>query len=409
MSIAKLLAKMSGAKAAIESGYNAVTSITPDVIGNAVLGSGAAIRAGSENVTRAMDDFTSVMGGRLISGLSDAQQNATNAALKNSLGSGYDPANLRSELNAAAGRDLSDVEFANITKARDNFLASQKEGNYGTLGSFEDMARNLNETGELFSGYSRAGQTRATSPLTNLFSLEDKTLGQEVGMLATAGALGGLVNYAAGGEFESGAGVGALAAVGLRGAGRMVQQSMGDIEVGMMKKLMGEDAYGALVNKPAVAAQAELREIKLGELDGKTIGEIRTGEYGEIHFAGNPKNPKHKDFFKDDDASNRLLLGADDDPNEILQAYRPLVQGQAAQSVRTQALNAIGKMTPDEVKGRGIGASYAQKMLTSKDKGNMGTNMRIMTVSGAALAGVPFTGRRNDHSSGFNKNRGNKI
>jgi hypothetical protein len=39
----------------------------------------------------------------------------------------------------------------------------------------------------------------------------------------------------------------------------------------------------------------------------------------------------------------------------------------------------------------------------------MGRNMRVMTVSGAALAGVPFTGRRNDHSSGFNKNRGNKI
>jgi hypothetical protein len=408
MSIAKLLAKMSGAKAAIESGYNAVTSITPDVIGNAVLGSGAAIRAGSENVTRAMDDFTSVMGGRLISGLSDAQQNATNAALKNSLGSGYDATNLRSELNTAAGRDLSDVEFANITKARDNFLASQKEGNYGTLGSFEDMARNLNETGELFSGYSRAGQTRATSPLTNLFSLEDKTLGQEVGMLATAGALGGLVNYAAGGEFESGAGVGALAAVGLRGAGRMVQQSMGDIEVGMMKKLMGEDAYGALVNKPAVAAQAELREIKLGELDGKTIGEIRTGEYGELHAGGDINQPKLKDYFAGSDDSLSLSVKAGNE-DLVLQQHRSAVLGQAAESVRTQALNAIGKMTPDEVKGRGIGASYAQKMLTSKDKGNMGTNMRIMTVSGAALAGVPFTGRRNDHSSGFNKNRGNKI
>lgn len=407
MSIAKLLAKMSGAKAAIESGYNAVTSITPDVIGNAVLGSGAAIRAGSENVTRAMDDFTSVMGGRLISGLSDAERNATNAALKNSLGSGYDATNLRSELNTAAGRDLSDVEFANITKARDNFLASQKEGNYGTLGSFEDMARNLNETGELFSGYSRAGQTRATSPLTNLFSLEDKTLGQEVGMLATAGALGGLVNYAAGGEFESGAGVGALAAVGLRGAGRMVQQSMGDIEAGMMKKLMGEDAYGALVNKPAVAAQAELREIKLGELHGKTIREIKS-TYGELHEGGDVTRPKFKESLASYNEDHFLDV-TERSKEVVLQQHRSAVPGQAAESVRTQALNAIGKMTPDEVKGRGIGASYAQKMLTSKDKGNMGTNMRIMTVSGAALAGVPFTGRRNDHSSGFNKNRGNKI
>jgi hypothetical protein len=389
--------------------HSALTSINPTSVENFLTGAGAAARANSDNILGAMNDFGDVMGRGLVGGLADAEQGAVNAALRSSLEAGYDANNLRSALDAAAGRALTDIEYGNITKARDYFLSSQREGNYGTRGSFEDMARNLNDTGELFSGYSRAGQNRPISALTELFSLEDKTIGQEVGMLAGAGLLGGAVNYAAGGEFESGAGVGALAAVGLRGAGRMVQQSMGDIEVAMMRKLMGDDAYGALSNKPAVAAQAELREIKLGELDGKTIGELRTGEYGEIHFAGNLNNPKHKDFFKDDKASQRLILGADDDPNQILQAYRPEVQGQAAQSVRTQALNAIKSMTPDQVKDRGIGSSYIQKKLLDTKSGNMGMNMRMMTVSGAALAGVPFTGRRNDHSSGFNKNRGNKI
>lgn len=420
MSIASFLSSAYQATMGYASrAHSALTSINPTSVENFLTGAGAAARANSDNILGAMNDFGEVMGRGLVGGLADAEQGAVNAALRSSLEAGYDANNLRSALDTAAGRGLTDIEYGNITKARDYFLSSQREGNYGTRGSFEDMARNLNDTGELFSGYSRAGQNRPISALTELFSLEDKTIGQEVGMLAGAGLLGGVVNYAAGGEFESGAGVGALAAVGLRGAGRMVQNSMGDIETSMMKRLLGETEYGKLTAKDPVAAQAQ--ETVKSKYGGKNMVHLYADQpnlkLSDLGIDPTPYTSKGIDASSTlDDVAKKL------DPAEVRKfagirvdsltndpILTQAVAAQPGQSVRNQALNAIGKMTPDEVKGRGIGASYTQKMLTSKDKGNMGANMRVMTISGAALAGVSFTGRRNDHSSGFNKNRGNKI
>jgi len=215
---------------------------------------------------------------------------------------------------------------------------------------------------------------------------------------------------------------------------------MGDIETSMMKRLLGESEYGRLTAKPAVNAQAATTDETIGTNFGtKTLSDLRAshgdltlGDIGldpakvNVH-AGNTINANTKlndaygmmpDTAPPFSVSASILTKADLDSSpasiltnqsHVLKKGTPAVAAQPAQSVRTQALNAIRSLTPDQVKSKGVGSSYMQKLLTDNKRGNMGANMRVMTLSGAALAGVPFTGRRNDHSSGFNKNRGNKI
>lgn len=375
-------------------------------------GGAAAVSRVAQNVKTGTDDFVSVMSKEL---------GADSGVLRNSLDEAYDVTNFRANLDAKrTGAALSDEEFSRIAKAREHFLTRQKEGNYDTLGSYKDIAKNLNETGEIFSGYSRAGQTRSVSALSALFDSNiNQTMGQEIGMLATAGLIGGGMNYAAGGEFGTGAGVGALAAVGIRGAGRLIQESMPEIETSMMKRLLGETEYGKL--KPIKGSAAQAQETVKSKYGGRNMIHLYTDQpnlkLSDLGIDHTPYASKGIDASSTLDVVAKKLDLAEakkfagikvnsltNDP--ILTQAAP---AQPAQSVRTQALNTIKGMSPDQVKNAGVGSSYMQKLLTDPKRGNVGTNMRVMTLSGAALAGVPFTGRRNDHSSGFNKNRGNKI
>jgi len=370
-------------------------------------GGSAAVRAVTNNVTDATDDFVKIMSRDL-----GADQNV----LRNSLDSAYDVTKLRGELENASGNSLLDTEFDRISKAREYFLNRSKEGNYDTAGSYTDIAKNLNETGEVFGGYSRAGQGRPVSAITKMFDLEDnRTISQELGMLGGAALLGGAMNYATGGEFGAGAGVGALAAVGIRGAGKIVQESMPEIETAMMKRLLGEADYKKIVAKKDVSV--------VDDFKGKTFGDVAVAHPDAV-----VRDIKGKVTYKEltDDSNTNVLSLEDysgyrfdmdstkklDLKNRIIDENDPSLRNfilQEGASVRTQALETIGKMTPDQVKAKGIGSSYMQKLLTDNKRGSIGVNMRAMTIGGAALAGVPFTGRRNDHSSGFNKNRGNKI
>lgn len=364
------------------------------------------IAATSKTIGATTEDFVEVFGkrgagdytGGLRTSLETAHRNLNDAALKTHFESG--------------GSALDSASFNEMKMAREYFLKRQEASQYDSRASFEAVQRNIREGGNPNAGYSRAGETRAESALTRIFDTEATDMGNELKFLGASALLGGGANYMTGGEFGTGAGVGAIAATGIRGAGRIIQQNMPEIETAMMKRLMGDD-YSKLTHKAAVKGQPALREIKLSELDGKTVKEIRDGEYGDLHVMGDTSEPLHKDFFAlrpdDEIVDLNTIFTQTEISNTILQAAKPEVVAQAGQSVRTQALNAIKGMSPEQVKERGIGSSYIQKMLTNKDKGNMGRNMRVMTVSGAALAGVPFTGRRNDHSSGFNKNRGNKI
>ena len=381
------------------------------------------IAATSKTIGATTDDFLEVFGkragshdysGGLKTSLETAHRNLDDAALKTHFESG--------------GPALDDASFNEMKMAREYFLKRQEASQYDSRASFEAVQRNIREGGNPNAGYSRAGETRPESALTRIFDTEATGMGNELKFLGASALLGGGANYMTGGEFGTGAGVGAIAATGIRGAGRIIQQNMPEIETVMMKRLMGDD-YSKLTHKNAVVGKAAVDEVKdpdvtLGSFKDKTIQELINAGHGGKTFEelGFNASKYKKDRTLSDYATNNSgfentkvgrMKGFNKDTvvqqGAVITPASPEVAAQAEQSVRTQALNAIQGMSAEQVKERGIGSSYIQKMLTNKDKGNMGRNMRVMTVSGAALAGVPFTGRRNDHSSGFNKNRGNKI
>lgn len=383
------------------------------------------IAATSKTIGATTDDFVDVFG-RSASGQDYS------AGLKTSLETAnrnLDDDSALKTLFQGTGPALDDATFNEMKMAREYFLKRQEASQYDSRASFEAVQRNIREGGNPNAGYSRAGETRPESALTRIFDTEATDMGNELKFLGASALLGGGANYMTGGEFGTGAGVGAIAATGIRGAGRIIQQNMPEIETVMMKRLMGEEAYGKLTHKAAVSYKAAVDEVKdpdvtLGNFKNKTIQELINEGHGNKTFQelGFNASKYRKDRTLSDYAARNSSFGNTQvgrmkgfKENTVVQegavtrAASPAVAAQAEQSVRTQALNAIQGMSAEQVKGRGIGSSYIQKMLTNKDKGNMGRNMRVMTVSGAALAGVPFTGRRNDHSSGFNKNRGNKI
>ena len=390
--------------------------------------------ATSKTIGATTDDFVDVFG--KIGG------NDYTAGLRSSLEAtnrNLDDAALKAHFQGSSTA-LDDATFNEMKMAREYFLKRQEASQYDSRASFEAVQRNIREGGNPNAGYSRAGETRPESALTRIFDTEATGMGNELKFLGASALLGGGANYMAGGEFGTGAGVGAIAATGIRGAGRIIQQNMPEIETSMMKRLLGESEYGKLAPKDPVAAQSATSDETIAtQFGGKTIADLRAA-HGDLTLGDIGLDPAKVNVHAGNtvDTSTKLkeaynmmpetppgftvtptiLTKADLDAMpitsltnqaHILKAGKAAVSAQPGQSVRTQALNAIKGMSAEQVKEKGIGSSYIQKMLTDKDKGNMGRNMRLMTISGAALAGVPFTGRRNDHSSGFNKNRGNKI
>jgi hypothetical protein len=373
---------------------------------------GRGVRATSNVMGKTTDDFVNAF-----------KTGVDETGLKTSLEEAnrdIDDAGLRSML--AGSGTVDDATFQNVKAGREYYLNRREKGLYDTADSFNAVKKNLEETGEAFGGYSAAGQTRSESFLTSIFGTEDKGMVGELGMLGTAALLGGGMNYASGGEFGTGAGIGALAATGIRGAGRMVKNNMENIETSMMKRLLGESEYGRIMAKPEVKAVAQ--ENLKTKYAGKQLKDVLTDNSGltlkdlgiDPKDVGNKRTSFTSDTtIKEVDSSSLgrrpkskfLNMKIDDLTQDPI--ITPAAPAQPGQSVRTQALNTIKGMSPDQVKNAGVGSSYMQKLLTDPKRGNVGTNMRVMTLSGAALAGVPFTGRRNDHSSGFNKNRGNKI
>ena len=379
------------------------------------------IAATSKTIGATTDDFVEVFGKRGANNYTAGLRSSLDPVAKD-----LDDKNLKTLFES--GTALDDASFNEMKMAREYFLKRQEASQYDSKASFEAVQRNIREGGNPNAGYSRAGETRPESALTRIFDTEATDMGNELKFLGASALLGGGANYMTGGEFGTGAGVGAIAATGIRGAGRIIQQNMPEIETVMMKRLMGDD-YSKLTHKNAVVGKAEVAEVRnpnvtLGNFKNKTIQELINEGHGDKTFQelGFNASKYRQDRTLSDYAARNSSFGNTQvgrmkgfkedtviQQGAVTTAASPAVAAQAEQSVRTQALNAIQGMSAEQVKERGMGSSYIQKMLTNKDKGNMGRNMRVMTVSGAALAGVPFTGRRNDHSSGFNKNRGNKI
>jgi hypothetical protein len=95
---------------------------------------------------------------------------------------------------------------------------------------------------------------------------------------------------------------------------------------------------------------------------------------------------------------------------EVMEGFKKAEGGAdvPANEVRKKALDAINKMSDEEV-GKISGGRAMQKRLTSNKEDSLLTQTRTLTMAGAFLGGVAFTSKKNDHRRGFNKNRGNRI
>lgn len=88
----------------------------------------------------------------------------------------------------------------------------------------------------------------------------------------------------------------------------------------------------------------------------------------------------------------RQVLGADATAGRTLQ----------------QNANAIVNMSKEEIGNLGLTQRAARGMLM-QNPASPGLQSRHMVIGGSMLAGVAFTGRRNDRRRGFNAHRGNRI
>lgn len=86
---------------------------------------------------------------------------------------------------------------------------------------------------------------------------------------------------------------------------------------------------------------------------------------------------------------------------------RQVLGDQAGSDIAANAA-AVRNMDPDAISSLGLTQRAARGMLM-KDPASPGLQSRHMVIGGSMLAGVAFTGRRNDKRRGFNAHRGNRI
>ena len=235
-----------------------------------------------------------------------------------------------------------------------------------TKRGMEGMLENFDATGNLYSGFNKAGETTG-SPLINLLSGTTDHTGKNVaGLLGTA-ALAGGVNSMMGGDFGEGALAGGLAAFSARGISQAYMRNMGGMEESFMKNMLGKNylAGGKIADKTPITSipknQADILTMKdIGFKSDKTITD---------HIAG-------KSYKK---------------PPTTREAINP----------RVRNLQAVNELDTKKTKA----------FIERKGPNRVMAHNRAMTIGGGMLAGVAFTGRsdKRDYRRGFNSHRGNRI
>ena len=128
---------------------------------------------------------------------------------------------------------------AGMAAMRKEVLQGIDSEKFFTKRGMEGMLDNFDTTGNLYSGFNKAGETQG-SPLVNLLSgTTDNAAKNAAGLLGTA-ALAGGVNTMMGGDFGEGAMVGGLAAFSARGISQAYMKNMGGMEKSFMKRTIGK-------------------------------------------------------------------------------------------------------------------------------------------------------------------------
>ena len=103
----------------------------------------------------------------------------------------------------------------------------------------ESMMKNQVDTGNMYSGFSRAGGTSSPSGILRGVGGEGNKM-ENIGGILTMAAMAGGANAMMGGDFSTGAGVGLAGGLGVRGLAKGFASSMEEIEGVAMKRMLGE-------------------------------------------------------------------------------------------------------------------------------------------------------------------------
>jgi len=292
-------------------------------------------------------------------------------------------------------RGEGSAEDLGLTAETGKVLSAVKERfSQGTLSSNEAigaMYQNVKDTGEVFGGISRAGET--LSQATGFGALGNPS--NIIGSAAMGAFVGAGASSITGGDTTEGAIIGGMVGAGGSIGARVFRESLGAIEESVMKKALDTKFITKdIAPEQEVLKGMPLAQISRSELQGRTLGEL-TG------------NPLMRDAnVKLSDASDLQKKGL-----SYIEVGGQEFDEVVGRSARNQNLDAISKI---DLKDAPDNLNFIDKQviknMQSKDSASMGVQSRFATISGAALAGMAFTSSAgSDKRRGFNRNRGNRI
>jgi len=279
---------------------------------------------------------------------------------------------MRGEKNASeVGLDDSAGKVISTLKSRFD------EGTLSTNEAVEAMYKNAQDTGEVFGGLSRAGETRSQAMGFGAFGNPENIAGSvAMGAFVGAGA-----SSVFGGDTTEGAMLGGIVGAGGSIGAKVFRESLGAMEESVMKKALGSEFNNLDVMSTPV---------KNGKISLDSAGNMAAyNDTGAVIKAQK---------LNTDQAENlgTRMVGT---------------PGMTYQSARSQNLDAIGKMDlKDAPNTMNFLDKQVMKQMQDDKSASMGVQSRFATISGAALAGMAFTSSAgSDKRRGFNRNRGNRI
>lgn len=268
------------------------------------------------------------------------------------------------------------------------------EGTLSTSEAVGAMYKNVQDTGEVFGGLSRAGETRSQAMGFGAFGNPENILGS-VGMGAFVGAgASGIF----GGDVTEGAMLGGMVGAGGSIGAKVFRESLGAMEESVMKKALGtefktKDVVGTM-NVPGGGIKSD-RTNKVYMDSGEVVKNnriIQTLDKSKMQAQ------QHTKLNRKNSSYTPMAGGIDVETGKVL-------------SARNQNLDAIGKMDlKDAPDSMNFLDKQVMKQMKDDKSASMGYQSRFATISGAALAGMAFTSSAgSDKRRGFNRNRGNRI
>ena len=269
--------------------------------------------------------------------------------------------------------------------------------NEGTLSSNEAigaMYKNVQDTGEVFGGLSRAGETLSQAPGFGALGNPSNIIGSAaMGAFVGAGA-----SSITGGDTTEGAIIGGMVGAGGSVGARVFRESLGAIEESVMKKALGSDFKTKELVETMNIPGGGIRSDKLDRTYMDTGEYIKGNKIIKTYDQSLIQTMQQQKLNKSNSSYLPIAGGVDVETGRVL-------------SARNQNLDAISQINlKDAPDNLNFVDRHVIGKMQDKKAPSIGVQSRFATLSGAALAGMAFTSSAgSDKRRGFNKDRGNRF